>query len=201
MISVEIKKEDLANIKRELGKLNVKSQDSIFRKALTKANLAVEDRLKTAVGGEKLRVRSGRLRSSLGSIVIEEGESIIGLIGSGVRQGDRVSYANIQETGGTIRPRVAKYLAIPLPAALTRAGVAKKSPRDYTNTFVMRSKSGSLIIAQKTGSKSGKVVALFVLKKSVTIPASHYMSDIAGEMSDKVVDIMINKIRQEVEKK
>jgi hypothetical protein len=79
-----------------------------------------------------------------------------------------VKYADIQERGGIIRPKKAKYLAIPTPAVKTPAGVARyKSPRDYPGeTYVWRSKRGSLWIAE---SKDGKVRLLWHLVKSVRI--------------------------------
>jgi hypothetical protein len=201
VISITLNKKDLVRIKAALSSLRVKDKNGVFMKAMTKATLEVEGQLKTAVSGDRLKVRSGRLRSSIGSIVTESGDSIIGMIGSGVRQGDRVKYANIQETGGVITPKRGKYLTIPLPAALTPAGVLRKPARQWPDTFVMKSNNGNLLIMQKKGKRVTRLVALFVLKKQVTIPASRYMSDVAERMQDKVIDIILNGIRQEVEKK
>lgn len=201
MISITINKDDLGRIKSTLSRLRVKDRQGVFMKSLTKATLEVESRLKTAVSNDKLRVRSGRLRSSIGSIVTESGDSIIGLIGSGVRQGERVKYANIQETGGIIKPKNTKYLAVPLPAALTPAGVLKKKPREWPDTFVMKSNNGNLLIVQRKGKRVTRLVSLFVLKKQVRIPPSYYMSDVANNMQGKVTDIILEGIRQEAEKK
>lgn len=201
MIDIIINKEDLNRIQSTLSKLRVKDRQGIFMKALTKATLDIEGKLKTAVTNDRLRVRSGRLRSSIGSIVTESGDTIIGIIGSGARQGDRVKYANIQETGGTVKAKNAKYLTIPLPAALTSAGVLRQPARQWPNTFIMKSKNGNLLIMQKTGKKLSRLVALFVLKKQVTIPASRYMSSVAENMQGKVTDIILNGIRAEVESK
>mgnify|MGYP001561734624 CR=1 FL=1 len=201
MISITINKDDLGRIKSILSKLRVKDKQGAFIKALTKATLEIESKLKTAVTNDILHVRSGRLRSSIGSIITESGNSIIGLIGSGVRQGDRVKYADIQETGGIVKPKNSKYLAVPLPAALTPAGVLRRKPRDWPDTFVMKSGNGNLLIVQKKGKRVTRLVALFILKKQVTIPASHYMSRVAENMQGKVTDIIMDGIRAEVESK
>lgn len=74
----------------------------------------------------------------------------------------------VHEFGATIRPKKAKMLTVPLPAALDNRGVPiRKSARDWPNTFVARSKAGNLIIFQKRGTE---IVPLYVLKSSVKIP-------------------------------
>jgi hypothetical protein len=79
-----------------------------------------------------------------------------------------IKYARIQELGGTITPKKAKFLAIPLPAALSSTGIPlMPGPRDWPNTFCRKSKAGNLIIFQKRGTT---IVPLYVLKLSVTIP-------------------------------
>ena len=78
-------------------------------------------------------------------------------------------YVGIHERGGTIRPRRARYLTIPLPAALDSRGVALRArARDWPDTFIATSRRGNLIIFQRRGRK--EVVPLYVLKKSVRIP-------------------------------
>lgn len=75
---------------------------------------------------------------------------------------------SVHEEGATITPKKAKFLTIPLPAALNANGTPKKaSARDWDNTFVARSKAGNLIIFRKEGTG---IVPLYVLKTSVTIP-------------------------------
>lgn len=74
----------------------------------------------------------------------------------------------VHEFGATIRPKKAKMLTIPLPAALDNRGIPiRKSARDWPNTFVARSKAGNLLIFQKRGTE---IVPLYVLKSSVKIP-------------------------------
>lgn len=80
-------------------------------------------------------------------------------------------YAAIHETGGTIKPRRANYLTIPLtPRA------RKFKARIFPGVlFAFKSKRGKLLLAQKTGRR--KIKIHYVLKKSVRIRAKHYLSD------------------------
>lgn len=121
-------------------------------------------------GGTSARTlsrRSGRaVQSVRDSVKVEEiltsGQSeIIGRIGG-------VWYLRTHEKGAVIRAKRAKFLTIPLPAALNSQGIPlKKRARDWANTFIMSSKKGNLLIFQKRG---GQIVPLYVLKKSVRIP-------------------------------
>lgn len=74
-------------------------------------------------------------------------------------------YARIHEKGGTIKPTKSKYLAIPLDAAKTGAGVSRyKSPRDVPGLkFGGYSKAGNPILRTVEGQP------MYVLVQSVTI--------------------------------
>jgi len=94
----------------------------------------------------------------------------------------RSAYAGIQETGGRVKPRRRKYLAIPLKAAQTKArdvsgkfigtiaGQTQPSLYGVKGLFVIKSKKGNLLLVKRK-SKKGGIIPLFVLKKSVKIPA------------------------------
>ena len=113
---------------------------------------------------KNLASRSGRALQSIRDSVRVEGatfDDIQGRIGG-------VHYLKIQETGGTITPKKAQYLTVPLPAAMDGAGVPlKRSAREWDNTFVARSKNGNLLIFQRRGKA---VTPLYLLVKKVTIP-------------------------------
>ncbi len=92
----------------------------------------------------------------------------------------RSPYAGIQETGGTVRPKNRKYLAVPLPGALTKAGAirgtlvgsplegeSRPSLYNVPGLFLIHSQAGNLLLAKKKGKG---ILPLFVLKKSVNIP-------------------------------
>lgn len=113
---------------------------------------------------QTLSKRSGQMLESIVSSVDVRGKKFTTIEGS--IGGSMV--AAVQEFGATIKPKHAKYLTIPLPAALNANGTPKKkSAREWDNTFVAKSKAGNLIIFQRQGSK---IVPLYVLKTSVTIP-------------------------------
>lgn len=79
----------------------------------------------------------------------------------------QVPYAKIHEFGGEIRPTKQQALTIPLPAAKTASGALKAPAREWGNTFIVKTKNGEAIIAQKNGNS---LIPLFALKKKVTIP-------------------------------
>jgi len=84
----------------------------------------------------------------------------------------RSKYAGIHETGGVVRPKNPNgFLAIPLDAAKTPAGVIKNEfagpLRNVPGLFCEKSPSGKLLLWMD---KPGGVVPMFVLKKQVSIP-------------------------------
>lgn len=81
----------------------------------------------------------------------------------------------VHETGATITAKNAAYLTIPLRAALDSRGVPlRQRARDWTNTFIKRSKAGNLIIFRKDGKN---IVPLYVLKSSVYLPPRLQMKE------------------------
>lgn len=113
------------------------------------------------------RSRSGLLRGSIQFVV--EGAKFDDL--RLVVYSAGVVYANLQEHGGTVRPKPPlKYLAIPIDDNLTPAGVATypsaKALRGK-GTFVLRLKSGGLYIVRREGDD---LKFLFKLVRSATVP-------------------------------
>lgn len=176
-IELSVSQSDLKDLKARIGSLNIRDRDSLLMRAFRQAAVVVERKLKMNVTDNILHRRSGHLAQSIQTSVYQDGASVVtARIGSGVANNRRMPYAEIHEDGGTITPKKAKWLTIPLEAALTPSGVPKKaSAREWKNTFVGKSKGGALIIFQKVGKKT--LVPLYVLKKSVRIPARHYMSE------------------------
>ena len=117
-----------------------------------------------------LQKRSGSgLRSILESIKTTENN--INVVAAEITTGSM----SIHETGGTVKPKRGKYLTIPLPAAMDGRGVPLRArARDWDNTFVARSKRGSLMIFRKDGKG---ITPLYLLKTSVYIPPRLQMSD------------------------
>lgn len=139
-----------------------------LRGFLDEVAAALADRHKQAWPGgttpNTLSKRSGALLNSIIESVNVAGETfdtIKGEIG-----GSRI--ARVHEFGAVIKPKKAKYLTIPLPAALNSNGTPiKQSARMWDKTFVARTKAGNLVIFRKVNTK---VVPLYVLKTSVKIP-------------------------------
>jgi phage gpG-like protein len=208
MIEVKINKRDVARINRLLSDLDPRKQDGAVHKGVLKASATVLNRLVANVSGEILHRRTGNLARSMGFRIERDASGVIeSQIGSGASlKTARMSYANIHETGGTIRPVRAKMLAIPIGEALTPAGVARFTPRGieragYDGSFVRKSRMGNLILFGKVGSGIGlRVVPLFLLKDKVNIPARKYMSRTVEQTKDQVVQDIIGKIREAKEK-
>jgi hypothetical protein len=136
---------------------------------------------KTYMSGPRpvlLGVRTGNLRSQTKPLPVTERP---GVIESGMGFGTAYARPHVGPKGQvtTIRPVRAKWLTIPLPAAMTKAGVPRGAAQSgmWGETFFARSKKGNLIlfgkrVAQKgahAGEARGDVVPLFVLKKQVQI--------------------------------
>ena len=167
MIVATISQLDIDRIKAKLERVRPDKRGAVLYNGMRTAGLLVERELKLEVSGKSLKVRSGRLRNSIGSRVVYSGNILATKIGSGAGIGkQRVKYANIHEKGGVVRPTHGQFLAIPLDR--TAGGDTRGvSPRQMKNTFVRGN-----IIYQNV---NGKAVAKFVLKRQVTIPASRYM--------------------------
>ena len=124
------------------------------------------------ISGGILKTRSAQLRRSITGRTFRD-KLIYSIIGSGIFGKKGVKYARILEKGGIIRPKTKKALTIPLPGVKGRAA-------NYPDSFIIKSKAGNTLIVQKKGAKGIK--PLFVLKKSVKIPAFHWLSDSIKDM-------------------
>lgn len=123
------------------------------------------------LSGPVLKRRTGKAAGSVQVVPAQaEGDIVTGSIGSNVR------YLHFQFKGGTIVPRNAKWLAIPIGNALTPAGVPRyPSPRDAGKLiFIPRTRAGNAILARRK--PGGGLDPLFVLKKSVTIPPHNFLT-------------------------
>ena len=132
------------------------------------------------LSGEVLNVRTGSLRKSIDHEIVTDPDRITGEVV--VREGPASKYAGIQEEGGTIVPKNAKALAVPLPAALTARGVLKgkynaANLRELDLVLIKNKKSGKALLAEVVeGRRKNRLRYLFVLKPSVTIEGQHYMA-------------------------
>ena len=122
---------------------------------------------------DRPRARSGILRRSIKGLVATNGDEVTLTLGAGGEGSPAERYASLQEYGGTVRATRSKFLAIPIGAALTGAGVPRyRSPRDVPGLFFLPRGSGGLLLR---GTKRGPPEALFILRRSVTVPAARYI--------------------------
>lgn len=176
-----------------------------FSARLKRAGQSIEDTKKTRteracvylmnyiqrkkLSGNPIHRRTGMLVTGMNYNVESSGQDVIGHVGN-----KRVHSA-IHETGGTITAKNSTFLTIPLDAAKTPAGVLRKPARQWENTFVSRSAKGNLIIFQKNAKG---ITPLFVLKKSVKIPARPYFRPALMESAKKIIEIIGEVVRTAV---
>lgn len=156
------------------------------------------ERLSGPTGPSSLSRRTGELARHAIQYTVTTGQATMRLV---VWVSKSVPYARIHEMGGTVRPKTAKFLAIPLAAAKTRAGVARMRPRDIPNLkFVPRRGKSPLLVLEhfknvkvkllgktiRTDKIVTKSTPMFVLKRSVTIPARMGFRQIWGQERGKI---------------
>ena len=143
----------------------------------------------------RLKTRTGRLRGSVFGNVEGSTNEIKVRVGAGSPQ---VTYARIQDAGGVVRPTRGEYLRIPLPAALTAAGVDRfATPLRATapnKFYAARSRAGNLLLFDR---ETGE--PFYVLKKSITIRATNFMRDAAKEASDRAPALITRAVKDALE--
>ena len=145
----------------------------------------------------RLKPRTGRLRASVRNEVTRTGDRVeIRLLAGNVKLPCMATH----EYGATIRPRRGKYLRIPLPPALTGAGVDRRAGGSLRNdpnfAFVpARNLKGRnpLLIHVRTGKP------WYVLKRQVRIPPRPTVGPAFKKMQKDIVPELANVIRPVLE--
>lgn len=138
------------------------------KKALQKIKNRIRKRL--VIAGEF--VRSAAAREVVANGLVDTG-NLAGSIEAKpvswnkVRIGTNVVYAAIHEFGGKIKAKNAGALTIPLTkeARLKTAG-------DFPDLFILKTKKNTFLARNK---EDGQIEFVYLLKKSVTIPARPYL--------------------------
>lgn len=161
--------------------------DGVTEGSFAMTSHVVSKHLTGGTTGDRLGVRSGRLRSATHAMKtkVENGS-----VSGGTEVGVRYASTHIGRKGKktTIRPKRARKLTIPLPAALTGAGRMKyNSARNYPNLRIIKSKAGNLLLAQVEG---GRITPFFVLKDRVDIMTRVHPEVIEQEVSPLLVRII-----------
>jgi phage virion morphogenesis protein len=109
-------------------------------------------------GSAKPLLDTGRLRASIRSELVSP---------TAVMIGTNLIYGRIHQEGGTILPRRAKLLAIPL-----RREFKAKPARKQRGLFVIRSRRGNLLLVKRDGAG---IKPCYLLLERVKIPARPYL--------------------------
>lgn len=163
MISLEVKVETSA-LQGYGGRLQAELDRRLPIAVRDAGNLFVGRLQQERLTGQGVAVRTGALRRSFQVIVA--GTAATGVVGLVVTTS---KYFAAHEYGVTIRPVSAKYLAIPLDAAKTPAGVPRypsplrsSLPEAFPDGVFVR----NLVLFGKKGKKA---IPLFVLRKQVVL--------------------------------
>lgn len=150
------------------------------------------------LSGNRLAVRSGRLRNSVGMEVKATGEGIELEVWAG--RDANVRYAALQEFGGVVRPKRGRFLAIPVGPAKTGAGVTKggwESPRTAPVKLrfvpIRGGTMGRLVMDQR-----GKSTTAYILVRSVRVKPTHYMRDTQAAAVAAFPDLFADALQRRV---
>lgn len=178
---ITIQLEGVDNIVKRLKKMPVELKPKA-KAALTKAAITLQKiMVGRSTGGDPLNRRTGQLARSWR---VDVGTNPLSPAVAVATTG--TPYAIIHEFGGTVTAKNSKFLTIPLDANKTGAGVMRQNARQVIDAggHTFMSKRGNMIIAGKDG------VPMFVLKRSVTIPARLGFRDEAAKMALKIFDAL-----------
>lgn len=186
MIDLSLEIDDRATARLKTASKEISAS---LAKALTRALLLLLGQIKREIVA---RTSDGNPRGSLmGSFQVEllstSGEDLSGQAVS------RLPYAGIQDRGGIVRPTKSKFLTVPVKGTPLGARA-----RDFANLQFIPIKGRSPVLAEVTQTKRGKqkVKVRFVLKRSVNIPAKHYIEAARRVAGDQV----ISEFRRSIER-
>jgi hypothetical protein len=154
---------------------------------------------------QALAVRTGNLRDAVQGWLESDLVGVIGVVdNSAVEKYKWLLGDNPENQPKTIRPKNAKYLAIPLKEALTGSGVVKgefdrplKQIGGQYDTAIYPSKSGQLIFWYRRGKTDrSKMRPLFVLKRSVEVYDTGAIADGVAEKLDDMTRILNDKLKE-----
>jgi len=133
------------------------------------------------------RVRSGRLRQSIQGLWDPTRERLV-LRSGGRAGGGSVRYARAQDMGAVIRPTRTQYLAIPLDAVKTGAGVARydRARNDPTPMHARKSKRGNLLLHDDVTGEPRWLLT----KGPIRIPATRFLTDAGDWMRRQLPDAL-----------
>jgi len=142
--------------------------------------------------------RSGSFQSRVYPFINQGG--LGGGVGTDFKGARLREYGTAGLPGGVLRPKRAKFLAIPLPAALTASGVARGAPRSFTEAFFKETRSGALLLMGKPLASTKEPIPLFVMKKRVEQKAQRPFAIAEDEVRPKIVALAEKELAKMLEK-
>jgi len=182
-IKIELDKLAAEELRSDIKSAQKKMKEQVFR-ALTLLEAAIVRNIR-----DNFNVMSGRMLGSVGKSkkVKEDADGII--VGEIGLKG--VPYASIREFGGVIKPKNALALTIPTEENMRRDGLPKltaqeimKSGRGFIHNGIMFQKKFKV---EKGKSLKEEVTAMFILKKSVTVPARPYLRPAIAQTQEQIL--------------
>lgn len=177
---------NLQNLAKKLG------PEELWKRMLQRmdrlAEILAGKVVRNSLSGQLLKRRTGALaRSVTGKSLYVDGLPAIRV---GIFRGPATVYAGIQESGGTIYPKRARALAVPVNEALTPAGVERYGgPRNYPGKlrfipFRRGMAVGALVDEQEAAKAErqgirwtfNEVKPLYLLMLMVKLPATRWLS-------------------------
>jgi len=165
-----------------LGKMALTLQPALGRAVLKAANYAGGEIARTVI--DEFPRGTGELaRSFLPAKFVDASDEL-----AAGALSDLV-YADILDRGGTVKPKTAKALAIPIsPQA------KKRWPRDWPDgvlTLIVSKRGTPLLIE----AKASRTILHYVLKQSVTIAPRHYVDAAAKRAEPQVHKILGESVK------
>jgi hypothetical protein len=196
-------------VTRELRKLGPKRAVPLLRLVVGKRIqlIVTEIRQKWMTGGTKdntLATRTGALKRSIRSMppkIAGDGTQVVGQVFAGARY----AVTHMGPKGSTFTIRGKPWLTIPMMwipesarALAAKSGAIRGGARSdaFSDTFIRKSKRGNLIIfgqaayqkGAKAGQAHGKVVPLFLLRRSVKVKRRVWLDVILKNAGENLVD-------------
>lgn len=160
----------------------IEAQKYIFKNWPTAPGLAPLTLKARQRGGSAVLADTGTLRQSItgknpGGAISQEPGTLNKATGDYAQVGSRMIYAAIHNFGGTIVPKSAKALAVPMTPEATKAGSPRRFPRPLKFIPSKSAKTIGLLV-EYTAKRRGKqptIKAHYLLMKSVNIPRRKFM--------------------------
>jgi len=131
---------------------------------------------------------TGRLSSDWSHVVSfkNDGKVTLGVVGT------KVKYARVHEFGATLTPKNHQALTVPFPGNVGHYPSAEALAKEK-KTFINKN-----IIFYKSGAKGAKPIPIYILKKSVHIPARPFVQYVRATYWDKFRSLFNDHITQSI---